>query len=78
MTENACRECGAAGSDPAQSQCARCGAVHPPSPGRKRGGSRPSENPTPVAKGYAAVLIFWALLFPFLVPIILKVSRMNL
>lgn len=50
--------------------CPRCGAAEAPSHHKEEAG----EQPTGVVKAYTGFFAVFGLLFPFLIPIILKVS----
>jgi hypothetical protein len=71
-----CQECGlkapSTRTDRAE-PCSRCGGQA--FSGQKSGSAG---EPSKVVKVYTGVLIAWALIFPFLVPIIIKLSRAGL
>lgn len=52
--------------------CPRCGTRSH----SRRSSDDPGEQPSRVVKTYTGILLAWALISPFLVPIIIKLSRL--
>ena len=53
-------------------QCPRCGCERAQTRRARRAGS-----PSRVVKVYTGVLVLWAIVFPFLVPLLFDTSKLN-